>query len=99
MSGLGVIVLAAGAGTRMKSRTHKVLHPVCGVPMGQHVINAARELEPARLVVVVGHQADAVREAFRGPGVTFVDQTELNGTGDAVLRCREACLLYTSRCV
>ncbi len=90
MSGLGVIVLAAGAGTRMKSRLHKVLHPVCGVPMGQHVINAARDLEPRTLVVVVGHQADAVREAFAGHGITFVDQTELNGTGDAVLRCREA---------
>ena len=48
MSGnLGVIVLAAGMGTRMKSRLHKVLHPVCGVPMGIHVIDAARELEPA----------------------------------------------------
>lgn len=90
MSGLGVIVLAAGAGTRMKSRTHKVLHPVCGVAMGQHVINAARELDPTALVVVVGHQAEAVRGAFGSPGITFVDQTELNGTGDAVLRCREA---------
>ena len=49
MSGLGVIVLAAGMGTRMKSRTHKVLHPVCGVPMGQHVIDAALALKPAKL--------------------------------------------------
>ncbi len=90
MSGLGVIVLAAGMGTRMKSRLHKVLHPVCGVPIGQYVIDAARELDPERLVVVVGHQAEAVRAAFAASGVTFVTQTELNGTGDAVLRCREA---------
>lgn len=90
MSGLGVIVLAAGMGTRMKSRLHKVLHPICGVPMGQHVIDAARGLDPARLVVVVGHQAEAVREAFAASGVSFVLQPELNGTGDAVLRCREA---------
>ncbi|MEO8538844.1 MAG: bifunctional UDP-N-acetylglucosamine diphosphorylase/glucosamine-1-phosphate N-acetyltransferase GlmU [bacterium] len=90
MSGLGVIVLAAGAGTRMKSRLHKVLHPICGVPMGQHIIDAALELQPERLVVVVGHQAEAVRAAFSGPGVTFVEQTELNGTGDAVLRCQAA---------
>lgn len=90
MSSLGVIVLAAGAGTRMKSRLHKVLHPVCGVPMGQHVIDAARALDPSNLVVVVGHQADAVRAALGGPGISFVLQTELNGTGDAVLRCREA---------
>ncbi|MBK7724975.1 MAG: NTP transferase domain-containing protein [Dehalococcoidia bacterium] len=44
---LGVIVLAAGMGTRMKSRLHKVLHPVCGVPMGIHVINAHGSYSPA----------------------------------------------------
>ena len=87
---LGVIVLAAGMGTRMKSRVHKVLHPVCGVPMGMHVIEAARALDPHTIAVVVGHQADAVRVAFAAPDITFVDQTELNGTGDAVLRCRRA---------
>ena len=87
---LGVIVLAAGAGTRMKSRTHKVLHPVCGVPMGEHVIAAARELSPHRIAVVVGHQAEAVRATFEAPDVTFVEQTELVGTGDAVRRCEEA---------
>ena len=87
---LGVVVLAAGKGTRMKSRLHKVLHPVCGVPMGQHVIDAARKLNPATIAVVVGHQGEAVRAAFDATDITFVDQTELNGTGDAVLRCREA---------
>ena len=87
---LGVIVLAAGMGTRMKSRLHKVLHPVCGVPMGIHVINAARELQPRTIAVVVGHQSEAVRDALGAPDVSFVEQTELNGTGDAVLRCREA---------
>jgi bifunctional UDP-N-acetylglucosamine pyrophosphorylase/glucosamine-1-phosphate N-acetyltransferase len=86
---LGVIVLAAGAGTRMKSRLHKVLHPVCGVPMGEHVIAVARELSPQVVAVVVGHQGEAVRAAFGAPDVTFVDQTELLGTGDAVRRCEE----------
>ncbi len=90
MSALGVVVLAAGMGTRMKSRLHKVLHPVCGMPMGLHVINAARDLRPAKLVVVVGHQAEAVRQSFAAADVTFVEQTELLGTGDAVLRCRDA---------
>jgi bifunctional UDP-N-acetylglucosamine pyrophosphorylase/glucosamine-1-phosphate N-acetyltransferase len=89
-SSLGVIVLAAGMGTRMKSRLHKVLHPVCGKPMGQFVIDAARELNPHTIAVVVGHQADVVRAAFAAPDVVFIDQTELQGTGDAVLRCREA---------
>ena len=87
---LGVIVLAAGMGTRMKSRLHKVLHPICGVAMGEHVIEAARSLEPHVIAVVVGHQHEDVRAAFSAPDVTFVHQTELNGTGDAVLRCREA---------
>lgn len=90
MSTLGVIVLAAGAGTRMKSKTHKVLHPVCGRPMGQHVIEAARELQPAKIAVVVGHQREAVEAAFAAPDVTFVHQPVLDGTGGAVARCREA---------
>lgn len=90
MSRLGVVVLAAGLGTRMKSALPKVLHPVCGVPMGQHVIEAARVLEPARLVVVVGHEAERVRALLAGPGITFVEQTELLGTGDAVRRCESA---------
>ncbi len=90
MSTLGVIVLAAGAGTRMKSRTHKLLHPVCGRPMGLHVVEAARTLDPARIAVVIGHQAEAVRSALDGPGVSFVLQPELDGTGGAVSRCRDA---------
>ncbi len=89
-SSLGVIILAAGAGTRMKSALHKVLHPVCGTPMGLHVVNAARALNPAIVAVVVGHQAEAVRTALAGPGVTFVDQPELDGTAGAVRRCRTA---------
>ena len=58
--------------------------------MGEHVIQAARGLKPHVIAVVVGHQADEVRKAFTAADVTFVTQTELNGTGDAVLRCREA---------
>jgi bifunctional UDP-N-acetylglucosamine pyrophosphorylase/glucosamine-1-phosphate N-acetyltransferase len=87
---LGVIVLAAGQGTRMKSSLPKVLHPVCGEPMAVHVLRAARSLEPAKIAVVVGHGAAQVREALAAPDVTFVDQTELLGTADAVRRCRDA---------
>ncbi|MGE5595289.1 MAG: bifunctional UDP-N-acetylglucosamine diphosphorylase/glucosamine-1-phosphate N-acetyltransferase GlmU [Hyphomicrobiales bacterium] len=86
----GVVVLAAGQGTRMKSALPKPLHPVCGLPMARHVINAARELSPSRLVVVVGHESAFVREALAAPDVGFVEQTELLGTGDAVRRCQEA---------
>ncbi|MBI2767870.1 MAG: bifunctional UDP-N-acetylglucosamine diphosphorylase/glucosamine-1-phosphate N-acetyltransferase GlmU [Chloroflexi bacterium] len=92
MSGeLGVIVLAAGKGTRMKSALPKVLHPVCGKPMLLHILDAARELAPARLAVVIGHEAGQVLAAMQGEeDLTFVVQSELLGTADAVRRCREA---------
>jgi len=90
MSGLGVIVLAAGQGTRMKSSLPKVLHPVCGKPMALHVYNAAAALEPDVVAVVVGFGAEQVRAAFEGRNVRFVHQDELLGTADAVRRCEEA---------
>lgn len=89
MSARGVIVLAAGQGTRMKSALPKVLHPVCGKPMAAHVIDAARTLSPQRIAVVVGYGSAQVREALAGPGIVFVEQTELLGTADAVARCRD----------
>jgi bifunctional UDP-N-acetylglucosamine pyrophosphorylase/glucosamine-1-phosphate N-acetyltransferase len=81
-----VVVLAAGQGTRMRSRLPKVLHEVGGRPMLGHVIDAARALEPTAVKVVVGHGAQAVREAFADAPVTFVAQADQLGTGDAV-RC------------
>ena len=91
MSGpLGIVVLAAGQGTRMKSALPKVLHPVCGKPMAAHILDAARELRPARLAIVVGFEAERVRKALAADDVTFVDQPEMLGTADAVGRCREA---------
>ena len=74
----------------MRSALPKVLHPVAGDPMAAHVIDAARSLAPARIAVVVGHEAARVREALAAPGVTFVDQPEQLGTADAVARCEEA---------
>src|SRR5690349_6768654 len=71
----------------MKSAVPKVLHPVCGTPMVLHVANAAEALMPERTVVVVGHGGDEVRAAFDGRPVTFVEQSELLGTADAVRRC------------
>ena len=83
MSDFAVIVLAAGQGTRMKSRRAKVLHELCGQPMLAHVLRAARRLDPARLLVVVGRDADAVRTRFAGEA-EFVLQAEQRGTGHAV---------------
>ncbi len=74
----------------MKSVLPKVLQPVCGVPLVEHVLDAGSVLSAAVTAVVVGHGASAVREALAGREVSFVEQTELLGTGDAVRRCREA---------
>jgi bifunctional UDP-N-acetylglucosamine pyrophosphorylase/glucosamine-1-phosphate N-acetyltransferase len=80
---LTVIVLAAGQGARMKSGLPKVMHPLAGRPMVRYVVDAAHILDPANLVVVVGHVADPVRQAM-GEGVTYVTQEERLGTGHAV---------------
>lgn len=89
MSETSVIVLAAGQGTRMKSRRAKVLHELCGVPMLGHVIRSAKRLSPARLLVVVGRDAEEVEERFAGEA-EFVLQSEQKGTGHAVLVAQPA---------
>ena len=84
MSDTAVIVLAAGKGTRMKSRRSKVLHELCGVPMLGHVLRNAKALTPSRLIVVIGKDAEEVRARF-DDDVEFVLQEEQLGTGHAVL--------------
>ncbi|WP_431042555.1 bifunctional UDP-N-acetylglucosamine diphosphorylase/glucosamine-1-phosphate N-acetyltransferase GlmU [Streptomyces sp. P1-3] len=81
-----VVVLAAGEGTRMKSATPKVLHPICGRSLVGHVVAAARALDPEHLVVVVGHAREQVAAhlAEADPGVRTAVQAEQNGTGHAV---------------
>jgi bifunctional UDP-N-acetylglucosamine pyrophosphorylase/glucosamine-1-phosphate N-acetyltransferase len=84
LSDTAVIVLAAGQGTRMKSRRAKVLHEICGVPMLGHVLRNAKALSPSRLIVVIGRDADQVRSRF-DEDVEFVVQSEQLGTGHAVI--------------
>ena len=88
--GFGTIILAAGQGKRMGSDLPKVLHFVCGVPMLTHAMAAARSAGARRIVVVIGHQADRVREFFRDADLIFAEQKEQLGTGHAVLQAREA---------
>jgi len=84
------VVLAAGKSTRMKSALPKVLHEVCGRPMIEFVLDAAREAGVRRLVVIVGHAAETVREALAPHlDVEFALQAEQQGTGHAVMCCRE----------
>lgn len=86
---LAAVVLAAGEGTRMRSSTPKVLHPLCGRPMLLHVVDALADLPLERLVVVVGHRGEEVAAALPevaggGVPVVTVEQREQRGTGDAV---------------
>ena len=89
MSDTTVIILAAGQGTRMKSRRAKVLHELCGVPMLGHVLRSAKALSPSRLLVVVGKDAGEVEARFEGEA-EFVLQAEQKGTGHAVLVAQPA---------
>ncbi len=87
-SPITVIVLAAGQGARMRSSRAKVLHEAAGWPMLRHVLAAVHALEPAKTVVVVGHQAEQVKAAMADLAVEFVLQAEPRGTGHAVLQAR-----------
>ena len=86
-----IAILAAGLGTRMRSKRAKVLHRAGGKALVEHAVDAALALAaPERVAVVVGHQAERVRELLAGRGVRFVLQSEQKGTGHAVACCREA---------
>ncbi|PQZ51062.1 MULTISPECIES: bifunctional UDP-N-acetylglucosamine diphosphorylase/glucosamine-1-phosphate N-acetyltransferase GlmU [Bacillus] len=83
MSNRFAVILAAGKGTRMKSKLYKVLHPVCGKPMVQHVVNEVSQLGLQKLVTVVGHGAEKVQEQL-GNVSEFALQAEQLGTAHAV---------------
>ncbi|WPN58038.1 MULTISPECIES: bifunctional UDP-N-acetylglucosamine diphosphorylase/glucosamine-1-phosphate N-acetyltransferase GlmU [unclassified Pseudomonas] len=81
---LEIVILAAGQGTRMRSALPKVLHPIAGNSMLGHVIHSARQLDPQRIHVVIGHGAEAVRERLAADDLNFVLQDKQLGTGHAV---------------
>jgi bifunctional UDP-N-acetylglucosamine pyrophosphorylase/glucosamine-1-phosphate N-acetyltransferase len=81
---LAVVVLAAGQGKRMHSALPKVLHRLAGRPLLAHVLDAARALKPKQILVVHGHGGEAVREAFDGARVEWVEQARQLGTGHAL---------------
>jgi len=87
--------MAAGKGTRLKSKHPKVLHEIGGKPILAHVIATARKVVPAKdIFVIIGHEADRVREAVGGFGVNFVAQSEQRGTGHALMVARNALAGY-----
>ncbi len=86
-----VVILAAGLGTRMRSKHAKVLHRAGGLALVEQVVAAARTLAPyGRIVVVTGHQAEQVEELLRPLGVGFARQDGQKGTGHALASCRDA---------
>jgi bifunctional UDP-N-acetylglucosamine pyrophosphorylase/glucosamine-1-phosphate N-acetyltransferase len=91
---LAAVVLAAGKGKRLKSPTPKVLHPLAGRAVLWHVLQTLKAARPAKIVIVVGHGADEVRDAVASWGIiptpVFVEQTEQLGTGHAVLAAEKA---------
>lgn len=81
---LNIVILAAGKGTRMQSLMPKVLHKLAGKALLQHVIDAAKQLNPSKIIVVYGYGGNAVPEAFTHENIVWVEQKEQLGTGHAV---------------
>jgi bifunctional UDP-N-acetylglucosamine pyrophosphorylase / glucosamine-1-phosphate N-acetyltransferase len=92
---IAIAIMAAGKGTRLKSKHPKVLHEVGGKPILAHVIATALKVVPAQdIFVIIGHEAERVREAVASTGVNFVLQTEQRGTGHALMAARKALAGY-----
>lgn len=89
MSNRFAVILAAGQGTRMKSKLYKVLHPVCGKPMVEHVVDNISKLQVTETVTVVGFGADMVRQHLGGKS-SFVIQENQLGTAHAVMQAKDA---------
>jgi bifunctional UDP-N-acetylglucosamine pyrophosphorylase/glucosamine-1-phosphate N-acetyltransferase len=86
---LAVVILAAGKGTRMKSDLHKVLHPIAGRPMLEHLLENAAQLAPERQVVVAGHGREQLEKALSGRAAIALQEPQL-GTGHAVLQAKDS---------
>src|SRR5260370_4635114 len=90
-----IVIMAAGQGTRLKSKRAKVLHEIGGRPLLAHVIAAATQVVSAGdIYVVIGHQAESVRAAVEHTGVQFVLQADQRGTGHAIMCAREQAQAY-----
>ena len=87
---LDVVIVAGGKGVRMHSRIPKVLHPLAGLPLLEHVLHTASSLAPHRTVVVVGQGGEEIKKAFSNRDLLFIDQGVPLGTGHAVLAARAA---------
>jgi len=92
---LAIVIMAAGRGTRLKSRRPKVLHAIGGKPLLSHVISAASKVvSPSDIYAVVGHEAEMVKTAVASSGIRFVEQTEQRGTGHAIQCAKDSIAGY-----
>src|SRR5205085_5409218 len=92
---VAIAIMAAGKGTRLKSKHPKVLHEVGGKPLLAHVINAATQVVPPKDVyAIIGHEAGKVRQAVEHTGINFVLQEEQRGTGHAIMTARNELAAY-----
>jgi len=86
---LSVIILAAGKGKRMNSNLPKVLHKLANKPLVNYVIDSAKSLEPEKIILVIGHKYNLMKQKLENHGIHFVLQKEQLGTGHAVLQCKD----------
>ena len=94
-SNLAIVIMAAGKGTRLKSRRPKVLHEIGGKPLLSHVIAAASQIvAPSAIYAVIGHQSEKVKAAVASTGIQFVEQVEQRGTGHAIQCAKDAIAGY-----
>jgi bifunctional UDP-N-acetylglucosamine pyrophosphorylase / glucosamine-1-phosphate N-acetyltransferase len=94
-SRFAIAILAAGKGTRLKSKLPKVLHQIAGRPLLSHVIRAASTVvAPADIFCIIGHEAARVRAEIAPLGTQFIEQQEQRGTGHALMQCRQALGAY-----
>src|SRR5271169_4958254 len=92
---IAIAIMAAGKGTRLKSKHPKVLHEIGGKPILAHVIATAKKVVSAEdIFAIIGHEAERVREAVASTGVNFVLQKDQRGTGHALMVAREALVNY-----
>ncbi len=94
-SRFAIAILAAGKGTRLKSKLPKVLHQIAGRPLLGHVIRAAASIvAPADIFCIIGHEAERVRAEFAPLETQFIEQLDQRGTGHALMQCRHALAAY-----
>ena len=81
---LNIIFLAAGKGTRMKFKTLKVLHPLAGSTVIEQILSTSQQLSPDKIIMVYGHQGEQLRKHLKDKNLTWVEQSNPQGTGHAV---------------